>query len=220
MPSLIRSWFHLAAPIALLVVVTGCDEDSSLDCNSYLDESPSGSHVTVQLINQRAEPIFFSHWEGCSSWGDLAGVEAPDGSTAEPPTFGFSCEFWQDHDTMPAVGCEAVSLTAVAPGGTHQVDWAPVYYQTQEMPESCFAGEVRNPCIQARTATAGTYTFSAVAHTAAEGCDGMEDPCPCEGPAQDTCSASGMLLSPAGDLLNASATLDYPTATEVDIIFQ
>ena len=211
-------------PLVLLLGGCGDDVESQADtsqCAAYQDEQGSGSHVTVRLVNQRAEPIFFLHWEGCSTWGDLGGVQAPDGSDAAPPSFGFSCEFWQDNATMPAVGCEQVRLTAVAPGDFDSMDWAPLYYESRDMPDSCFAGEVHRPCTQARAATAGTYVFSASAHTAATGCveEGL-DPCACDGPTSGTCTAVGMGLSLAGDTVEASASLVYPDLTEVEIVFQ
>ncbi len=217
--------------VAALMAVCGCSGNVvdgegetaalSASCESFSNEPPAAQAVSMSFQNHRDGPIFLSHWKGCGHMGSLYNAKAPSGATMGPPSFGASCEWFQDNPDYPITGCETIEITAIAPGSSISLSWKPLIYEHVQMPAACYAGDAQDHdfCTQALTAAAGTYTFTGLARTGAKGCS-QYNACACEGPVQGTCTADEYNLEATGDYLTATAVVDYPTSAYVELIFE
>jgi len=115
-------------------------------------------------------------------------------------------------------GCMCGEAILMKPGATYEAIWPGALYEEADLPSQCnVEGCDFTECAKPSQAPDGAYTVASVAHTELA-C--QEPPCECE-PSEDWCIIeTGSPDEFQGEELQASADVDYPSATAVEINFE
>ena len=192
-------------------------DGGATSCADFGDQAPAQS-VDVVVRNEGAENIYLSG-ASCAAVIDLL-VDDPDGNPRVWRSDGctFTCEELQQHGGECALDCAIPPLVMLTPGGEYHLTWTGVLFEPVAMPGSCYfdAGGVQDSCYQQQVATAGDYTVRTNAWASASGCTEVD--CLCEPDLNGACELSFGMVE--GSPVEGSATVSYPTAATVEIVFQ
>jgi hypothetical protein len=190
----------------------------SANCGDYADQS-STNPVTATVRNQTANDLYLSAL-GCT--GNIRMKLADANGT--PMEWGgeaclYSCEDMQGEPFGCTADCAVPPVILVEPGGSYALEWSGMVFASADMPTACYfdPASASGGCKQHQQAGAAVYTLTAQAWTTADNCDGGS--CACAVDSNGSCQLPGF-PNVSGTAVEASATVDYPTATSLEIVFQ
>lgn len=211
-----------AAVVSIVLGGFGCDGlGGESVCEAYLDEE--APTVTIRFKNEGTQPIFVGAQMNCADPPPFTLLNANgkvldiDGSGC-----GSSCESMQEHGLLdcPAV-CQVPAVHMIAPGGQFETQWNGTLKKPVTMPASCIQGVVEQAqsCVQRVTAPRSIYTVEAQGFSEAVGCGPNGDICTCTPSADGSCQVPepGFVN---GFVLSATATLNYPDVTTIDLVWK
>jgi hypothetical protein len=180
------------------------------ECTAYDDET--GVYIPVWIINETAQILYLGpRMASCSSSPEF---EVADGSGARLQTVTGcpgSCTVLR---TSGAGGCPTICLQASAvelkPGEVIRTTWQGRYSVRASLPAHCspydVVGESSLECEQAKRATAGEFTFTAVAGSALDCSARATAPCEsCVDQNEGGCRRRGALVTGAEHIAKATA---------------
>jgi hypothetical protein len=218
---------HLFAAVATMAALGACDSTVETEpddpfCDDYREQAPTQS-VTVTIRNEGATPIYLGS-TGCSTAIDVLLQDAAGQPRDwQPNQCFFSCELLQESsDWGCTADCPQPPLIFVAPGGSYETSWSGTYREQVAMPAACYAGAnpvdaSDNTCAQTVVATAGDYTLTVNAWDELQGCENAT--CGCTPDVNGSCKLETYEAWLDGEPRSASATVSYPSANTIDVVF-
>jgi hypothetical protein len=207
-----------AAAVGIALGGAGCDGGM---CDAYLNEE--ATTVVIRFKNERAETIFVGSQASCAdpppfdilnAGGQVLDI---DGSGC-----GSSCESMQSQGilTCPAI-CQSPSVFMIAPGGQFETNWDGTMNKKVTMPGSCVEGVAGDTqtCTQRVEVPKSVYLVSASAFMQATGCGPNGASCSCALSPSGSCKVDGF-AEVGGTPMVATATLKYPDATTVELVWK
>jgi hypothetical protein len=177
-----------------------------LMCEQFNDEGREGTPVTVVIANDGNDPVILDN--SCFNT-DYLDMETPSGWYWPSGFCSSTCEAQFIDGCFVCDGCAVAAYTVVMPGGTIEVTWPGVLFETVTPPAECFAqGSCAPDCPRRRielaeivmaTANAISYDACVIAND--------EDPsvCSCDDTKALSCETNGFEYSPP----NRTATAIY-----------
>jgi hypothetical protein len=186
-------------------------------CAPFEDVTPS-PEVTVHLRNRGAASVFLQRVSLCDPLPlfEMAGPDADTPVTWMRGSCAFTCSEAIDGSCGCPAFCAEDAVLMIAPGGTHTLTWSGASYGQAALPQACATDVCGPQCLVQQQAADGTYTLRARGATAAAAC---ADPnaCTCTPNAEGWCDVPASSLG--AEPVLATASLEYPGATEVELVF-
>lgn len=174
-----------------------------------------GPAVQITLHNAGATRLFVNLQEECTRVLPIELRDADDVAVdVNRSDCEFSCETALAGNCGCPAGCGLGSVIQLEPGGTWPLQWSGQRWVEAELPAECPAEDCSPSCLAADQAPDGAYTVSARAFDMATECD----TCTCEPGPEGSCELMFAFASGAEAL--ATAALDYPAQTAVELVFE
>ncbi len=186
-------------------------------CADYADEAPQ-TGVTFMLRNKRTTPIYLGGESNCGP-AQLFTVDGESGSVQlQAGGCGNTCEALQQHGDFCTGACLLPPVIRIDPGGSYATNWDGTSYESRNMPTSCYVdlNTAASSCDQRIIVADGSYTATVGAATDIV-CNDVGI-CDCSSDENGSCEIQSAALD--GIPIEAKATLSWPSASVIDVVFE
>lgn len=200
---------------------SGGSTGSGASCEMYIGDDDIGPTVDVTVRNATDAPLFLPSSGGCGGFVSIS--VRPEGGDEPLHIYSGECSpvlcegFMTNQDCY--LGCPDCAppnfgrLEAGVSDGS--ASWWGVSYATLMMTAECGPGlECQRDCLRPDQAPDGSYEISAVAYRTCTG-----GTCECDG-ANPNGACYGWDQVELADQVTATATIDYPGTTAVELVFE